>query len=347
MVVVNEIGTLLQFVWEALVSNWWLIALSVPLAVLARISGIGQKAKNVLQRHQSASIVIATLFGAFSPLCSCSVIPVVFALLTAGVPLAPIMSFWVASPSMDPEILFLSAAMLGWPLAIARLVATLAISLSAGYITVFLGRRGLFADVVQREYRSQRVDSLLSMVWRRLRRPQMAFVAAPATSFEVTTKAKTPKSESCSSACGSAPTPAAKRNIQWQTVLSETASATVFVGKFVLLAFFLEAVIIRYVPQTAIASTLGASSALAPLWATLAGIPLYTTSIASLGLIGGLLEQGMSEGAALSFLIAGPTTTIPAMAAVYNVVSKQVFILYLSIPTVSALVIGIAWQVFG
>jgi hypothetical protein len=33
----------------------------------------------------------------------------------SGVPLAPIMSSWIASPTMDPEIFTLSVGILGWP----------------------------------------------------------------------------------------------------------------------------------------------------------------------------------------------------------------------------------------
>lgn len=60
-----------------------------------------------------------------------------------GMPLAPVMSFWIASPSMDPEIFFLSTASIGWELSVWRLAATFAISLSAGYITHILVLKGL------------------------------------------------------------------------------------------------------------------------------------------------------------------------------------------------------------
>ena len=34
---------------------------------------------------------------------------------------APVMAFWLASPSMDPEILLMSAGVVGWELALWRL----------------------------------------------------------------------------------------------------------------------------------------------------------------------------------------------------------------------------------
>ena len=46
--------------------------------------------------------------------CSCGVIPLIAAMLVAGVPLAPVMAFWIASPIMDPEMFVLTAAGIGY-----------------------------------------------------------------------------------------------------------------------------------------------------------------------------------------------------------------------------------------
>ena len=62
--------------------------------------------------------------------------------------------------------------------------------------------------------------------------------------------------------------------------------------------------------------------------AALLGVPIYTSNLAALPMVGGLLAQGMNPAAALAFLVAGPTTTIPAMAAVWGLVSRRVFALY-------------------
>ena len=71
------------------------------------------------------SILLATAIGAFSPFCSCIVIPVLAGLLIGGVPLTPVMTFWVGEATMNPEIFALTVGMLGWPLAVSRLLATL------------------------------------------------------------------------------------------------------------------------------------------------------------------------------------------------------------------------------
>ena len=121
---------------------WPFVLVTIPLSVAARVSGPSRHVDRVLRSRPLVAIVLATLVGAFSPVCSCSVVPVVASLLIGGVPLAPVMSFWIGSPSMDPEAFFLSAALLGWELAVWRLLSTLVLSLVAGFVTHFLAQRG-------------------------------------------------------------------------------------------------------------------------------------------------------------------------------------------------------------
>ena len=105
--------------------------ITIPIAVAVNMSGASKHIGKAMKAKPVTAIFLAMVIGAFSPLCSCGVIPVVWSLLVGGVPLAPVMVFWLASPSMDPEIFFLSASMIGWELAIWRLLATMFLSLGA------------------------------------------------------------------------------------------------------------------------------------------------------------------------------------------------------------------------
>jgi len=57
-------------------------------------------------------------------------------------------------------------------------------------------------------------------------------------------------------------------------------------------------------------------------------------------LIGGLLARGMHPAAALAFLISGPTTTLPAMSAVWGLVNRKVFSLYIAFSLLGAVLMG-------
>ncbi|MEM6665971.1 MAG: permease, partial [Pseudomonadota bacterium] len=75
-------------------------------SILAAAYGAATGADNLIARafegRAVQATIIAALAGAISPFCSCGVIPLIAALLAMGVPLAPVMAFWLASPLMDP-----------------------------------------------------------------------------------------------------------------------------------------------------------------------------------------------------------------------------------------------------
>ena len=125
---------------------WPYLLITIPLAVAVQVSGMSKHIRNIFNKQPLVSIVLATVVGAFSPFCSCGVVPLIASLLIGGVPLAPVMSFWIASPSMDPELVPLSIATIGWNLSLWRLGASLVISLLAGFVTHFAIARGYLGE---------------------------------------------------------------------------------------------------------------------------------------------------------------------------------------------------------
>ncbi len=146
----NDIAEILLFVATAVWGILPAFFISICLGVLVRELKLDGLIRHAFHKRMGLSIVLSTVVGAFSPFCSCTVVPVMNGLLVSGVPLAPVMAFWIASPLMDPEIFSLSVAMLGWPLACARLSATLILSLGAGFATLALTRSGWLGHVVLR-----------------------------------------------------------------------------------------------------------------------------------------------------------------------------------------------------
>jgi uncharacterized membrane protein YraQ (UPF0718 family) len=297
-----------------------------------------------LRGNPVVSVVLATLIGAVSPFCSCGVVPVVAALLTGGVPLAPVMAFWLASPSMDPEIFFLSAGAVGWKLAIWRLAATFVMSLAGGLITLALERSGVIGKDVLRlaPAAAARVppvppSSGMGMSARAASTVPLAMYAGPQA-------APAAASPSCVCPCAARPR-FGVLGIDGGGIARDTGAVLLKLAGYMGIAFLLEALISRHVPQGLVARALGRDTAWAVPLATLIGIPFYTTNLSALGIVSGLLARGMSGAAALSFLIGGAVTTIPAMSAVWGIVKPRIFALYLAFCTGGALLAGFAYQI--
>ena len=314
--------------------NFWrvlpFLAVTVPLAVAFRHTGLSSRIREVIGRGPVLAVAIATAVGAFSPFCSCSVIPVIAALLGSGVPLAPVMAFWLASPSMDPEVLFMSAGLVGWDLALWRLGATLVMSFGAGLLTLLLERGGFLSRGILRGPGASRLPSPTTD-------PAQGAVRGASLGAAAATGRSAP-------ACACGAKPSFLRRIDLRALGKESAWTLLRFALLMALAFVLEALTIRFVPGDLVAGLLGRSSPLAVPLATLVGIPLYTSNLSALGLVSGLLRQGMDGGAALAFLIGGAVTTIPAMSAVYGVVKPRVFALYLGFAVLGSLASGYAFK---
>ncbi|UCD79962.1 MAG: permease [Desulfobacterales bacterium] len=384
----DEILKIGNFILNSFLHIWPYLLVTIPLAVAIQMSGASKYIKRAFAAQPFSAIILATVVGAFSPFCSCGVIPVIASLLISGVPLAPVMSFWIASPSMDPEIFFLSVGMIGWELAVWRLAATLILSFGAGLLTHVIMQKGWLGSSILRTRKVDPVQStfeILKKGWnqlkagvRRLRPaaypdastgsnadPFRLLMPILQTSSVAKTPAGAPVCRTCSSAADLMPIGQIPQNVNQNTVASEgcssrtdgssccdgptsikvrlvkeSLSATWMVGKFMALAFLLEGLITLYVPASWISGSLGSQSPLAILAAALLGVPAYTTSLTALPLISGLLTQGMNPAAAIAFLVAGPTTTLPAMAAVWPLVSRRVFVLYVSFSLVGAVLAG-------
>lgn len=79
------------------------------------------------------------------------------------------------------------------------------------------------------------------------------------------------------------------------------------------------------------------------------GIPLYVCATASVPVAAALITKGVSPGAALVFLIAGPATNAATVSTVWKILGRRVAIVYLAVVACSALGFGalLDWFAFN
>lgn len=78
--------------------------------------------------------LVAALFGAITPFCSCSSVPIFISLLKAGVPLGVTFSFLITSPIINEYLVILMAGEFGIPVTLAYVASGLFIGTAAGAI---------------------------------------------------------------------------------------------------------------------------------------------------------------------------------------------------------------------
>jgi uncharacterized membrane protein YraQ (UPF0718 family) len=299
----------LRFTGASLLTMAPFLLLAVAMAAYAKATGSDQLIARAFSGNPVRAVVAAALVGALSPFCSCGVIPLIAAMLVAGVPLAPVMAFWIASPIMDPEMFVLTAAGIGLGFTVAKTIATIAMGLMAGFVVLAMERRGWLGEPLKNAPSCgacrPRIDpsAPVTVAWKFWREPQRR--------EEFT---------------------AEMRGTGW------------FLGKWLTFAFFLESLMVAYVPTELIARAVGEGNAFAVPLAALVGIPSYLNGYAAIPLVAGLLDMGMSPGAAMTFITSGAVSSIPAAIAVYALVKKSVFALYALLGLTGSILAGYAYQ---
>lgn len=78
-------------------------------------------------------------FGSITPFCSCSTIPLTMGFLEAGAPFGATMSFLIASPLLNPVILGMVVAFMGWKVAVIYGVVAFILAMVSGRLWARLG----------------------------------------------------------------------------------------------------------------------------------------------------------------------------------------------------------------
>lgn len=299
----------LHFTSSSLLGISPFLALSALLAAYLNAAGADKVIGRVFNGHGWKVIAAAAIFGSLSPFCSCGVIPIIAALLAAGVPLPAIMAFWLSSPIMDPEMFILTFGGLGLEFAIAKTLATFAIGLFGGLATRAVINAGGFTSPLKVE--AATCGSC---------KPQISD-EKPVWAFW---RDQSRKSDF---------------NVNFISTL-------LFLGKWLVFAFIIESLMVMYLPAQTVAQWLGGDSAFALPLAVITGIPAYLNGYAAIPLVAGLMETGMAPGPALAFMTAGAMTSIPAAIAVFALVKRSVFLWYLLLAAVGSLAVGQVFQLY-
>ncbi|MDR3573666.1 MAG: permease [Anaerolineaceae bacterium] len=150
------------------------------------------------------------------------------------------------------------------------------------------------------------------------------------------------ENESCETGSVSQPV---SHKVTLQAFLNEILNTAkrllpMFLG-FAFIGFFLNGLI----PATWVSAIFGSGNIYSvPLAATL-GLPLYINTEGSLPLVRALIDGGMSQGAALAFLITGAGTSVGAIAGALTIARWRVIGLVIGTLWIGAVVIGFGYNI--
>ena len=259
-----------------------------------------------LGKNNVASVIKASLIGAPMPLCSCGVIPVAMGLRKQGAGKGPTTAFLISTPETGIDSIALTWALLDPIMTIMRPLAALITATIAGFAVNFVPEH-----------------------------TQNSAAPEPVCG--------------CACSCGSGETEHLADSSHSPSLVQRMREGLAFaftellcdIGPSLLLGIFTAGVIAAVVPDGFIDRHLGAGSM--PMLVMLAaGIPMYVCATASTPIVAALALKGLSPGAALVFLLAGPATNMATIIIVARLMGRRIAAVYVAVIAAVALVMGMA-----
>ncbi len=259
-----------------------------------------------LGQDNLASTVKAALFGAPLPLCSCSVIPAAMSLKRNGASKSATVSFLVSTPETGADSIAVSYALLGPFMAIIRPIAAVLSAISAGLLTQY------FKDLPSPETEPETVSA--------------------EGSPKETTSCCASKSCGSSSKAKESDKPQESQSRFFQRFMDGQRYAFVDIfndmAGWLLVGLLLAAATLTWVPEQFL--TQWGDGFTAMLVMALVGIPMYICATASTPIAAGLLLSGLSPGAVLVFMLAGPATNMATLGIIKRELGGRAVVTYLT-----------------
>ncbi|MBP9838690.1 MAG: SO_0444 family Cu/Zn efflux transporter [Proteobacteria bacterium] len=293
----------LSSTWSVVVAaSEWLIY-GILIASFLKLFLSAEKIAKHLKEPNLKSVLKASAFGVPLPLCSCSVIPVALMLRKSGASKGAVGSFLVSTPEIGVDSFFLSYGLLGPLISILRVAA-------AFFSALFVG---LFINL------SEKFSSL-----------------------ELKENIFVDKEEQHKSCCSK------DKPIVNKTFKGNFKSVLKF-GFIDLIDDMSVSLLIGFVCSGLVAVLVPADYSFSEnlslleqmLIMILISVPLYVCASSSTPIGAMLLYKGMSPGAVLIFLLAGPATNMATIFVVRNQLGKNAFYIYVAVISVISFLFGV------
>jgi len=249
--------------------------------------------KSKVQRYMGnkslGSVINASLFGVPLPLCSCGVIPTGVSFYKNGASKGSAVSFLISTPQTGVDSILVTYSLLGLPLAIIRPIIA--------FFTGIIG--GILTNVFDKDVKP----------------------------IETPEKESTCSDETCTDSSCHTDTNE-KRGKVYQMFKYAFVDFLNDISKWLVIGLLIAAVISVLIPNDFFSSHIS-SPLLSMLIILVASVPLYVCATASVPIAAVLMMKGISPGAALVFLMAGPATNAATITVIGNALGKKSLFTYL------------------
>lgn len=303
---------MVDIILEIILESWRLlqeasiyVLFGILIAGLLRIFLSPESVARHLGQGRFTSVFKSALLGIPIPLCSCGVLPAATSLKRQGANNGATIAFLISTPESGVDSIALTYALLDPTMTIARPVAAFASAAAAGVTENLIGQEKMTRSI-----------------------PDMSCPV-----------------DSCCDGMDCLPEEHSNHHTFPEKLWAGFKYALVELwgdmAVWFLVGLALAGVITTLVPTEIMTRYLGGGLP-AMLIMLAAGIPLYICATASTPIAAALILNGVSPGAALVFLLAGPATNITSLTVLFGILGKRATAIYLTSIAFSAVIFGLA-----
>ena len=260
--------------------------------------------RDFVRRHLGRPGLVSTLKAAALvplPLCSCGVIPATVGLKKDGASDGACTAFLISTPQTGVDSITVSAAFLGWPFALYKVISALLTGLLGGWI-VDLTTPRMAAAVPAAAAAGLPLEPVADTLTLRPRRS----LAATLRDF-------------------------------WEFTALELMGS---IWRWVFLGILVSAAISLFFPVGSFQNQPWLNGPAGLLLMLVISLPMYVCATGSVPIAAALVAAGFPPGAALVFLMAGPASNAATIGAIWRTFGRRVTLIYLGVLSVTSLLLG-------
>jgi uncharacterized membrane protein YraQ (UPF0718 family) len=242
------------------------------------------------------------LLGVPMPLCSCGVIPTGISFYKNGASKGATNSFLISTPQTGVDSIFATYSMLGWPFAVLRPIVAFTTGILGGILTNWLVKD----------------------------KPKPAVKTNPMfAGLKLDVRKATNSGASCDDAsCGCHTPPSKETHSLVRAANYAFIELLQDIAKWLILGFLVAALISVLLPDDFFSMFQG-YGILEILIVLAASVPIYVCATGSIPIAAVLLMKGVSPGAALVFMMAGPATNVATITVIGKTMGRKSMLVYL------------------
>lgn len=348
--------------------QYWIIGMLIAAGLVVFVPW--EKVKKKMGYGGFGSNFVAALVGAVVPICSCGILPVLAGMVGAGIPLGSTMAFLIAAPMLNVPAVFMTAGILGWKLAIGRILGTFFIALVAGQVISYWQKKERF---LRRLVKINAVPSIseelqkfaFEVVKKLAINPQgltTEELAVPEDKLFILGEAgildrnkeglwyipqTTNISTNTTSACFVLPT--GDKSISFgERIIHLIRTAWDFflqLNYYLVLAVLIAGAIKVIIPTNLIVNFVGGKGLNSVLVASFVAVLAYVCTYVEVPTALALIHKGMSGGATLSYLLGGPGLSLPSIIMLSGVFKPKVLWLYVGVSFIGCVITGYIYNI--